>query len=157
MSTKIPPFFEGRGGEGLPLLWCSPTPSCKDWTSKECKYCSVDWNFTVSFYCVVGRVSSTCVNVPCDIVTVNLSLRTPMSARGLGSSCQTGGPQRVALAHGQNIRHVRFLATGRLHPDWTSHVTSWVHAMSTATSQSMSSNSHCRIHFSLLVSWINLT
>ena len=108
-------------------------------------------------YCVLGHVSSTCVNVPRDTVTANLSPRTPTSARGSECSCRTGGPRRVAPAPGRNTRGTRSLATGRLRPDCTSHVTSWVRAMSTATSQSMSSKSHCRIHFSVLVSWVTFT
>ena len=110
-------------------------------------------------YHVPGRVSSTCANVPHDIVTANLSPRTPTSARGSECSCRTGGPRRVAPAPGQNTRGTRFLATGRLRPDCTSHVTSWVCAMSTATSQSMSSKSHCRIHLFYLgfMSKFNIT
>jgi hypothetical protein len=115
------------------------------------------FKFYCLLYCVVGRVLSTCVSVPRDIVTANLSLRTPTSARGSECSCRTGDRQRVALVPGQNRSHVRLLTTGRLHPDCTSHVTSWVHAMSTATSQSMSSKSHCRIHFYDSSSWVNLS
>ena len=90
------------------------------------------WKLYRLVYCVLGHVSSTCANVPRNIVTVNLSLRTHMSARGSECSCQTGGRRRVALAPGRNARGTHFLATGRLHPDCTSHDTSWVHAMSTA-------------------------
>jgi hypothetical protein len=106
------------------------------------------WKFYCLLYRVVGRVLSTCVSVPRDAVTVNLSPRTPTSARGSECSCRTGGHRRVVPAPGRKTSRKHFLSTGRLHPDCTSHVTSWVHAMSTATSQSMSSKSHCRIHFS---------
>ena len=139
-------------GGGLPLLLCTPTPSCKDWTWRE-RVCVSQYRLKLyRLYCVLGRVLLTCVNVPRDTVTVNLSPRTPTSARGSECSCRTGGPRRVALVPGRNTRGTHSLATGRLRPDCTSRVTSWVRAMSTATSQSMSSKSHCRIHFSVLVS-----